>query len=151
MASEIKEVHGEVDKIVKALQDGGTAIVRMKNSVRAGKGEAGHSDYALIVGGIHIAIECKYDMYLSYPGKMSTARDKRPTSLQAKRLAAVDHAGGVALVVDRNTVGLLPVFLRDLSIWACTGSLYDMQTEAEHFAGTLWYTHNILPIRGVEF
>jgi len=66
-------------------------------------GRSGHADFRILYQGVWIDVECKADMWLDYPHKMSTAKNKLPTLPQLEQLERTAKAGGLALVVDIHT------------------------------------------------
>lgn len=105
---EIKDVHSVVEKALRAIdQDPNDHIQWHKPSMSQGKGTSGHADFRILYHGVWIDIECKYDMWIKYPVKLSTAKGRLPTVLQCKQLERTELAGGLALVVDRHTMHLV--------------------------------------------
>lgn len=150
MASEIKTVHKALDKIIAEAAASGINIKHWKNSVAAGKGQVGMPDYTILVEGVLVAVECKYDMWIKYPDKMSASRSRRPTSAQATRLAEIDAAGGIPLVVDRHTVHQMKHLLVAVAEWSDMYPTWGYKSAARDMIEELWYLNCILPIREVN-
>lgn len=110
---EIKDVHTVVQAAIDAIdKDPNDAIQWHKPAVSQGKGTSGHADFRILYHGVWIDIECKYDMWISYPAKLSTSKSRLPTALQCTQLERTEKAGGLALVVDRHTVHLVAPLLK---------------------------------------
>lgn len=101
---EIRDVHSVVQKIIDAIEaDPNDDIQYDKPSLSQGMGITGHADFRILYHGIWIDCECKADMWLDFPTKLSTAKGRLPTLQQCKQLDRTEKAGGVSLVVDIHT------------------------------------------------
>lgn len=101
---EIRDVHSIVQKIIDTIEaDPADDIQYDKPSLSQGMGIAGHADFRILYHGVWLDIECKADMWLDFPNKLSTAKSRLPTLQQCKQLKRTEAAGGVSLVVDIHT------------------------------------------------
>ena len=78
-------------KVVRILKDAGAYYFY---PVTGGYGRSGVPDVVACLGGYFLGIECK-------------AGENKPTPLQQKNLDDIDTAGGVALVINEDNLGLL--------------------------------------------
>ena len=138
---EIKDVHTVVQAALNAIdQDPNEHLQWQKPSMSQGMGTSGHADFRILYYGVWIDIECKYDMWIKYPTKLSTAKGRLPTALQCKQLERTELAGGLALVVDRHTAYLVRDVLHRLPyvtrFMTCICTLIG-QRQYQHLPG-LW-------------
>lgn len=131
---EIKDVHSVVEKALRVIdQDPNDHIQWHKPSMSQGKGTSGHADFRILYRGVWIDIECKYDMWIKYPVKLSTAKGRLPTALQCKQLELTELAGGLALVVDRHTVHKVKYVLGHIYILGKVPAREGLQGEKIHW------------------
>lgn len=102
--SEINDVHPIVQAAIDTIdKDPNDHIQWDKPSLAQGMGSVGHADFRILYHGVWIDVECKADMWLNYPVKLSTSRSRLPTAPQCRQLERTEKAGGLALVVDIHT------------------------------------------------
>lgn len=90
------------DEVVKILKKNG---VYYFFPATGGYGRSGIPDIISCYMGIFIAIECK-------------ANGNKPTALQLRELAAIDMAGGIALVIDENSLCVVEKGLEMIRNWS---------------------------------
>ena len=84
------------DKVVKLLKEEGVYYFYASTH---GFGRSGIPDIVCCVNGLFLGIECK-------------AGDNKPTALQQRELAAIEEAGGLAVVINEENLSALPNIVR---------------------------------------
>lgn len=151
MSQEIEIVHKHIADCVKAFNKKHPKykIYQHKNAVNMGMGESGHPDFTLLVCGVMIGMEAKWDMLLQ-DGSISANKKNLPTPHQAKRLQEIEEAGGYSCVVDRNNMHWVSHLLEAISDHKSRTAEYDCVHVIKEVFPTLNYTQYCKELRGVD-
>lgn len=108
-------VHPIVVEAIEFIQDQhAVEIWWTKPSLSRGQGTAGDPDFLILINGVLIGIECKWDMWINhgYPNqRLSTNKNNLPTAPQTSRLRLIKKCGGLGLVADRHNVKQIMLIL----------------------------------------
>jgi len=150
MTKEIKDVHSIVQDIIDAIDNDPNDSIQYDKPSMGFMGRSGHADFRILYQGVWIDVECKADMWLDYPHKLSTAKNRLPTLPQLEQLERTEKAGGLALVVDIHTARKLYDLLYQMKFYANNNAVLPDAASVQHLCSAMHWRQFSREIKDIK-